>query len=111
MARIIPRDTIRGMSEALPEREVARVAALARLALTGDERRQLAAQLGQILAFADQIASLDTSSVAAGADWLGQSPVERPDEVRPSLPPAEALANAPHHTANLFLTPRVLPRD
>lgn len=99
------------MSDALPEREVARIAALARLALTPEERRQMGAQLGQILALAAQVTPIDTSRVPPDADWLGQLPYERPDEVRPSLDPAAALANAPERQDDLFLTPRVLHRD
>ncbi|MBP1633763.1 MAG: gatC [Acidobacteria bacterium] len=99
------------MAERLPEEEVARIAGLARLKLTAEERSALAGQLAQILAFAAQVAGLDTSRVAPADDWLGQPPVERPDEVRPSLGEALALSNAPEQAATLFLTPRVLPRS
>jgi aspartyl-tRNA(Asn)/glutamyl-tRNA(Gln) amidotransferase subunit C len=99
------------MSEALPEREVERIARLARLAPTPAERRQLAEELGQILAFAAAVASVDTSGVEPGADWLVQEPLERPDEPRPSLATGAALANAPEQADGLVLVPRVRPRD
>jgi aspartyl-tRNA(Asn)/glutamyl-tRNA(Gln) amidotransferase subunit C len=99
------------MSDGLRGPEVARIAALARLALTGDESRQMAAQLGRILAFAAEVSSLDTSPVQAEARWLAQQPCERADQVCPSMQPDRALANAPEQGTGLFLTPRVLPRD
>ncbi len=107
------------MSQALPEREVERIARLARLAPTPVERRRLAEELGQILAFAAAVASVDTSGVEPGVDWLVQErvdwlvqePLERPDQPRPSLAADAALANAPEHADGLVLVPRVLPRD
>lgn len=99
------------MSDPLSDREVARIAALARLELSADERRQMAEQLGRILAFAGEVSSVDTSRVPDGQDWLPREPLERPDEARPSMDAAHALANAPETAAHLFLTPRVLPRD
>jgi aspartyl-tRNA(Asn)/glutamyl-tRNA(Gln) amidotransferase subunit C len=99
------------MAEPLSEGEVDRIATLARLALTGEERRQLASQLGEVLSFAGQIAALDTGAIVPADDWLEHVPVERPDEVAPSLAPEAALGNAPERFDDLFLTPRVLPRD
>lgn len=93
----------------LPEDEVARIASLARLALTPEETRQLAADLGQIIAYAGQIAALDTSMVAPSDNWITQVPVERTDEPVASLDPDAALANAPETAGGLFLTPGVLP--
>ncbi len=98
------------MSEPLPEREVARIAALARLALTPGENGPMAAQLGRILAFAAEVASVDTSRVAHEPSASAE-PYERADESRPSMDASLALANAPEAAAHLFLTPRVLPRD
>ncbi|RPJ85389.1 MAG: Asp-tRNA(Asn)/Glu-tRNA(Gln) amidotransferase subunit GatC [Acidobacteria bacterium] len=97
------------MSHPLSQEEVTRIAALARLELTPEETRQLAAELGQILAFAGQIASLDTSSVAPSDNWITQAPVERADEPRASLDAGVALANAPEKAHGLFITPGVLP--
>jgi aspartyl-tRNA(Asn)/glutamyl-tRNA(Gln) amidotransferase subunit C len=99
------------MSVTLSAHEVSRIAALARLALTADERVQMAVQLGQILAFAAEVASLDTGRVTPADDPLASPPLERADEVRPSIGESDALSNAPERADNLFLTPRVLPRE
>lgn len=99
------------MSEPLPEREVARIAALARLALTPDESGPMAAQLGRILAFAAEVASVDTGRVPHEAAAFASGPCERADESKPSMGAFLALANAPETAAQLFVTPRVLPRD
>jgi aspartyl-tRNA(Asn)/glutamyl-tRNA(Gln) amidotransferase subunit C len=97
------------MSTTLTRAEVARIAELARLELTGDELDLFTRQLGDILDYVEQIRGLDTSGVAPTSHVLGR-PVERPDLEAPSLPRAEALSNAPDaaREAGLFKVPRVL---
>src|SRR5215510_16196873 len=55
------------MATVLSPADVDRIAALARLELTDDERARFATQLTAILAYADQVQQVDTSSVAAEA--------------------------------------------
>ena len=96
------------MSDEIGAAEVERIAQLARLALTDEEKGRYARQLTRILDYARQIASLDTADVPpmARADEAG--PAERPDEPRPSLPREAALANAPESLAGLFVVPRAI---
>ncbi len=98
------------MSTTLTLADVERIAALAQLELTADEKQVFTRQLGDILAYAEQLQSIDTSGIAATAHVLTESPLERADETRPSLPVAEALANAPDADveAGLFRVPRVI---
>jgi len=92
--------------------EVARIAALANLDLEPAEIDLFARQLGDILAYANELQQLDTTGVtpttgvAPGDDNAG----DRADEVRPSLDRAAALANAPDPAmgAGLFRVPRVI---
>ncbi len=88
--------------------DVDRIAALARLELTDEERSRFATQLTAILAYADQVQQADT----AGASSQGASgPARlRDDELVPSLDRDEVLAQAPaaDHAAGLFKVPRVL---
>lgn len=97
------------MSDALSREEVLRIAELARLELTADEVDLFTRQLADILTYVTQIQSLDTTGVAPTSHVI-QRPVERADDVRPSLPREAALANAPEAApeAGLFKVPRVI---
>ncbi len=90
--------------------DVDRIATLARLALTDEEKRLFARQLDSILDYVRQVRELDTSGIAATAHVLDRQPADRPDQVRPSLTETQALANAPEPAATegLFKVPRVL---
>jgi aspartyl-tRNA(Asn)/glutamyl-tRNA(Gln) amidotransferase subunit C len=90
--------------------DVERIANLARLALTDEEKILFARQLDSILQYARQVCDLDTSGVAATSHVLDRQPADRPDEVRPSLAETQALANAPEPAPaeGLFKVPRVL---
>jgi aspartyl-tRNA(Asn)/glutamyl-tRNA(Gln) amidotransferase subunit C len=90
--------------------DVERLANLARLGLTDEEKTLFARQLDSILQYAEQVCQLDTSGVAATSHVLERQPADRPDEVRPSLPSTQALANAPEPAVaeGLFKVPRVL---
>ena len=98
------------MPEGLTKKDVERIASLARLELTDEEKDLYTRQLADILEYARQIGTVDTSGVPATSHVLGRQPVERPDELRPSFSQAEALANAPDRApeAGLFRVPRVI---
>jgi len=90
--------------------DVERIANLARLALTDEEKAVFARQLDRILLYARQVRELETGGVAATSHVLDRLPADRPDEVRPSLTETQALANAPEPAVaeGLFKVPRVL---
>jgi aspartyl-tRNA(Asn)/glutamyl-tRNA(Gln) amidotransferase subunit C len=90
--------------------QVTAIAALAQLDLDDTEIEMFAKQLGEILAYADEVQQVDTSGVPPTASVLARYPADRPDEVRPSLRPEEVLANAPDAAvgAGLFKVPRVI---
>jgi aspartyl-tRNA(Asn)/glutamyl-tRNA(Gln) amidotransferase subunit C len=96
------------MPDALSRSDVERVAALARLTLTEEEKTLYLRQLTRILDYARQVAELDTRDVPPTSSVLDEVPHSRPDEVRPSLEPHAALANAPDAASGLFRVPRVL---
>jgi aspartyl-tRNA(Asn)/glutamyl-tRNA(Gln) amidotransferase subunit C len=98
------------MSSSLAPEEVERIAQLARLALTGEERDLFARQLTAVLQYAEQLREVDTGGVPPTAHPLALSAPLRDDEIRPSLPRAEALDGAPDpdRAAGLFKVPRVL---
>jgi aspartyl-tRNA(Asn)/glutamyl-tRNA(Gln) amidotransferase subunit C len=98
------------MAPALGPDEVARIAQLARLALTSEELELYSRQLAGILAYAEQLQEVDTSGVPPTSHPLALTAALREDEVRPSLPCAEALRPAPEAdiAAGLFKVPRVI---
>ena len=98
------------MATVLSAADVDRIAALARLELTDDERARFATQLSAILAYADQVQQADTSAVDASADRPPAAGAMREDEPRPSLDRHDVLSQAPaaDRGAGLFKVPRVL---
>jgi aspartyl-tRNA(Asn)/glutamyl-tRNA(Gln) amidotransferase subunit C len=98
------------MFEPLSLADVERIASLAHLELTDEEKELFTRQLAEILAYAEQIQRLDTSGVPATAHVHAQIRAERDDVLKPSLPVADAIANAPEaaRDAGLFKVPRVI---
>ena len=89
--------------------QVTAIAALANLELDPAEVELFARQLGEILAYAQQVQQVDTTGVPPTAAVVTR-PTERRDETRPCLDVRDALANAPDAAADagLFRVPRVL---
>ena len=89
--------------------DVERIARLANLELTQDEKQLFTKQLADILAYAEQVQSVDTTGVEATAHVNARG-VDRPDEPKPSLEVSEAVVNAPDAApeAGLFRVPRVI---
>ena len=90
--------------------EVAAIAALANLELDATEIELFARQLGDILAYADQVQHIDTTGVPPTASVVVRLATDRPDEVGPSLDRDDALSNAPDAAleAGFFRVPRVI---
>jgi aspartyl-tRNA(Asn)/glutamyl-tRNA(Gln) amidotransferase subunit C len=88
--------------------EVRKVAHLARLKLSEKEEVRIAEDLGQMLDYVAALNELDTDDVPPTAHVLSISNVFREDIVRPSLPQAEALANAPSSGHGHFRVPKVI---
>ena len=89
--------------------DVERVAHLARLELTHEEKDLFARQLAEILAYAEQIQRVDTEGVPP-TSHAGDAAMMRDDDVQPSLPREASLAAGPDAdvAAGLFKVPRVL---
>ena len=78
--------------------EVARLAKLARLALTDEE----------IMGYVGQIQAVDVTGVVATDNPLKNVNVTRPDVVAASLTQTEALAEAPAVVDERFAVPQIL---
>ena len=97
------------MPPRITREDAARIAALAKIEMTGAELDRAARELDAILGYFDVIARIDTTGIEPMA-VLQTAPPLRPDAPLPSLSPADAFANAPdaNTDAGLFRVPRVL---
>jgi aspartyl-tRNA(Asn)/glutamyl-tRNA(Gln) amidotransferase subunit C len=87
---------------ALTTKEVEHVARLARLRLSPDELEKMRAQLSNILEHIDMLKEVDVSDVPPTAQVTDLLNILRADEVRPSLPREDVLANAPDQQDGMF---------
>jgi len=90
------------------ELDVAYVAQLARLKLTGEETQLFQKQLGEVLKYADKLNEVDVSHVEAAAHAVPIFNVFREDEPRDWFTAEEALSNAPRKANNLFIVTKVV---
>jgi aspartyl-tRNA(Asn)/glutamyl-tRNA(Gln) amidotransferase subunit C len=88
--------------------EVEEIAKLARLALSDEEKRMFQDQLSAILDYVEALQALDTDDVPPTTSAVPLDNVMRADEVRPSLPVEDALANAPDHADDSFRVKPIL---
>jgi aspartyl-tRNA(Asn)/glutamyl-tRNA(Gln) amidotransferase subunit C len=91
--------------------QVEHVAQLAQLALSQAEKELFQEQLSSILEYAERLQEVDTEAIPPTATVLPLENVMRDDEVRPSLPQADVLANAPSLGEGCFRVPVVLEGD
>lgn len=84
------------------------VAQLARIALTSDEEKKLAAQLGNIIGYIEKLRELDVSNVEPTAHAIPLVNVTRADEIGGCLSQDEALRNAPAKANGLFIVPKIV---
>ena len=85
--------------------DIAKVARLARLALTPEEMERYGAQLGAILEHAASIQAVATEGVLPTAHPLPMLNALRPDEVEETLDREEVLAQAPDREGPYFRVP------
>jgi aspartyl-tRNA(Asn)/glutamyl-tRNA(Gln) amidotransferase subunit C len=90
--------------------DVERIARLARLELTDEEKDLYARQLGEILDYAAQVQAVETTDVAPTAQAVTGTTEWREDRAVASLAREDVLRSAPNAdtAAGLFKVPRVL---
>lgn len=92
--------------------EVEKIARLANLELTDEEKESLSGQLAAIVEYIDQLGELDTSSVkpwqTPSAGEAISSHATRKDAVEPGLGQEKALEQAPDPDEGHFTVPRVI---
>ncbi|HEX8180007.1 MAG TPA: Asp-tRNA(Asn)/Glu-tRNA(Gln) amidotransferase subunit GatC [Pyrinomonadaceae bacterium] len=96
----------------ITEADVDKIAQLAHLDITPEERRALTPQMIAIVAYVEQLNELDTSAVEPAIGGLTpegeRTATIRDDTPRPSLGQQPALAEAPDPAAGHFRVPKVL---
>ena len=93
---------------ALTREEVLHIAQLARVGLSEEDVARFQEQLGDILDHFETLKALDTEGVEPTSYPLPLESVMRADEVGPSLPRGEVLANAPQAKDGAFRVRAVL---
>jgi aspartyl-tRNA(Asn)/glutamyl-tRNA(Gln) amidotransferase subunit C len=92
----------------LTSTDVEKIAHLARLALTDEQKAQYAEQLTAVLDYAARLDELDLDAVPPTAHAVAQQNVMRDDEVEPSLPLDALFYNAPRQQDGQFYIQTVL---
>jgi aspartyl-tRNA(Asn)/glutamyl-tRNA(Gln) amidotransferase subunit C len=88
--------------------EVLHIARLARVGLTESEINRFSEQLSHILESFEILQQVDTTGVPPTAQSVALQSVVRDDEVAPSFPTSDILANAPRREGDCFRVRAVL---
>jgi aspartyl-tRNA(Asn)/glutamyl-tRNA(Gln) amidotransferase subunit C len=96
----------------ITESDIEKVAQLAHLEITDEERRVFAPQMVEIVSYVEQLNEIDTSAIEPALGGLTpeeeQTNCWRADETRPSLGQKVALDQAPDPASGHFRVPKVL---
>ena len=92
----------------LSREEVLHIARLARLGVTEEDVDRFREQLSNILQNFEILRQVDTEGVPPTAQSIVLQNIMRDDEVTPSLPPEDILANAPRREGECFRVRAVL---
>ncbi len=88
--------------------DIEKMARLARLSFTDEEKQNLASHLDTIVSYVEKLDELDTTDVQPTYHVLDMQNVLRDDVVEPSLHPDEVLRNAPNKKNGYFSVPKVI---
>ena len=96
----------------ITESDIEKIAQLAHLDITENERKTFAPQISEIVTYVEQLSAVDTSAVEPALGGLTpqgeQTESSRADEAQPSLGQKVALDQAPDPAAGHFRVPKVL---
>ena len=84
------------------------IARLAKVALTEEEITRMSKQLSDLLEHFEVLQKVNTEGVPPTAQSVTLQSVMREDEVKPSLPAEDILANAPRREGDCFRVKPVL---
>ncbi|MEG0873841.1 MAG: Asp-tRNA(Asn)/Glu-tRNA(Gln) amidotransferase subunit GatC [Clostridiales bacterium] len=84
------------------------VSALAKLDLNSEEKAKTKDEIGKIIDYMEVLNTLDTTGIEPMSHVLPTTNVFREDEIKPSHPRDEILANAPDGTEGAFRVPKTV---
>lgn len=87
---------------------VTKIASLARIRVTDDEKARYAAQIGGIMKWIEQLNAVNTDGVEPLANVAEIALKLRKDEVIDGNIQADVLANAPEATSGFFAVPKIV---
>ena len=96
------------MSSRITPELIRHIAALSRIELDEERILPFTEQLSEIVGYFDKLNQLDTTGVAPLTHAVELANALREDAETPSLPPDQALANAPGEDGSFFRVPKVL---
>jgi aspartyl-tRNA(Asn)/glutamyl-tRNA(Gln) amidotransferase subunit C len=96
----------------ITEADIEKIAELAHLEITPEERRAFTPQIAEIVAYVEQLNELDTTLIEPATGGLTpeheRTDASREDAARPSLGQKLALDQAPDPASGHFRVPKVL---
>ena len=93
---------------AVSPKDVENLAHLARIQLSHEELTRFAGQLEGILSYVEKLKTAKTEGVPPTSHVLPLNNIFREDQLQPSLPMEETLANAPAREGPYFKVPKVI---
>jgi aspartyl-tRNA(Asn)/glutamyl-tRNA(Gln) amidotransferase subunit C len=88
-----------------------RLARLARLEFSNDEKKELEADLESMIGFVKKLKEVDTAGVEPLLHITDAVNVLRNDDVKQSISKQQALLNAPLTNGDFFITPKVIKKQ
>lgn len=92
----------------LSPKEIERLAKLARLDLSPEEKKQFAGELTDILSFVEQLKEVEVGNTEPVKQISGLAHVMRPDEASYTFPREEMLESAAKKTEDSIEVPQVI---
>jgi aspartyl-tRNA(Asn)/glutamyl-tRNA(Gln) amidotransferase subunit C len=92
----------------IDQETVDKIAHLARLELSGDEKQEMIKDMSKILDFMAKLNDIDTSGIEPLVYMTNEVNVLREDEIKQEITHEEALQNAPKHDDDYFLVAKVI---
>jgi aspartyl-tRNA(Asn)/glutamyl-tRNA(Gln) amidotransferase subunit C len=92
----------------IDEETVDKIAHLARLELSGDEKQEMIKDMNKILGFMDKLNEIDTSGIEPLVYMTNEVNGFRKDVIKQEITHEEALLNAPKHDDDYFLVAKVI---
>jgi len=92
----------------IDDETVEKIAHLARLELSADEKQEMIKDMNKILGFMDKLNEIDTTGVEPLVYLTNEVNVLREDIVKQEITHEEALLNAPKHDKDFFLVAKVI---